>query len=59
MIGDEIVNEAAHVARSEVDPISDTHGSAEYRSKMVGVFAKRAIRQAVLIKTGEIHEATH
>lgn len=47
LIGDEILNEVANVAMSEVDPISDTHGSAEYRRKMVGVFVKRAIQQAV------------
>ncbi len=46
LIGDEVLNEVANVAMSEVDPISDAHGSAEYRRKMVGVFVKRAIRQA-------------
>lgn len=46
LIGEEILNEAATIAMSEVDPISDTHGSAEYRRKMVSVFVKRAIRQA-------------
>ncbi|MBI4525814.1 MAG: xanthine dehydrogenase family protein subunit M [Deltaproteobacteria bacterium] len=46
VIGADVVNEAAYVAMSEVDPVSDTHGSADYRRKMVGVFLKRAIRQA-------------
>lgn len=47
VVTDEIVNEAARVAMSEVDPISDPHGSAEYRRKLVGVFVRRAICQAL------------
>lgn len=52
-IGDEILSEVANVARSEVDPVSDAHGSAEYRRKMVAVFVKRAIRHAVDVSLGQ------
>jgi aerobic carbon-monoxide dehydrogenase medium subunit len=33
------------------DPLSDSHGPAEYKRKMAGVFAKRAIR-ALLYSNG-------
>lgn len=46
-ISEAILNEVGEVAMSEVDPISDAHGTAEYRRRMVAVFVKRAIRQAL------------
>ena len=46
-ISDAILNEVGEVAMSEADPISDAHGTAEYRRRMVAVFVKRAIRQAL------------
>jgi carbon-monoxide dehydrogenase medium subunit len=46
-LSDEIIEEAAAAAAGMADPISDAHGSAEYRKKMVRVFVKRAIKQAV------------
>jgi carbon-monoxide dehydrogenase medium subunit len=46
-LSDEVIEEAAAAAASMADPISDPHASAEYRRKMVRVFVKRAIRQAM------------
>lgn len=37
---------AGEVAMGEVSPISDAHGSADYRRKMVKVFVKRALTEA-------------
>jgi len=46
-ISEAILNEAGEIAMSEVEPITDSHGTAEYRRRMVPVFVKRAIRQAL------------
>ncbi|MGH7833541.1 MAG: FAD binding domain-containing protein [Candidatus Binatia bacterium] len=46
-LSDELVEEAAAAAAAMADPISDAHASAEYRRKMVRVFVKRAIKQAM------------
>jgi carbon-monoxide dehydrogenase medium subunit len=46
-LSDEIIEEAAAAAAAMADPISDAHASAAYRRKMVRVFVKRAIKQAV------------
>lgn len=43
----EIFSEAGEVAGSEVDPIGDIHGSAEYRRDLVRVLTKRALQQAI------------
>ncbi len=40
------INEAADVAAAEVDPISDIHGSGEYRRDLVRAMVRRALRQA-------------
>jgi carbon-monoxide dehydrogenase medium subunit len=40
------LNEAAALAQEQARPMSDSHASAEYRKKMVGVFVKRALRAA-------------
>lgn len=42
-----ILNEAAALAQEQARPMSDSHASAEYRRKMVGVFVKRALRAAL------------
>lgn len=41
------LNEAAALAQEQARPMSDSHASAEYRRKMVGVFVKRALRAAL------------
>jgi len=46
-LNDDVIDEAARAAAAMSDPISDAHASAEYRRKMVRVFVKRAIRQAM------------
>ncbi len=38
---------AANAVRSEVDPVSDIHASAEYRRSVAGVLAERALALAV------------
>lgn len=41
-----LVEESGETAMGEVTPISDAHGSADYRRKMVKVFVKRALTEA-------------
>lgn len=41
------LKEAAALAQEQARPMSDSHASAEYRRKMVGVFVKRALRAAL------------
>lgn len=42
-----IIGDAAQEAASEAQPMSDAHASADYRRKMVAVFTRRALRQAL------------
>jgi carbon-monoxide dehydrogenase medium subunit len=42
------LRDAALTAQTEVDPISDARGSAEYKTEMVGVFVRRALEAACL-----------
>jgi aerobic carbon-monoxide dehydrogenase medium subunit len=44
---DAAIREAAEIASSEADPMTDPHGSAEYRRKMVKVLVRRAILAAM------------
>lgn len=44
---DEVIEEAAQNAMDSCSPISDIRASKEYRSAMVKVFTKRAIKQAL------------
>jgi aerobic carbon-monoxide dehydrogenase medium subunit len=44
---DATIREAAEIASSEADPMTDPHGSAEYRRKMVKVLVRRAISAAM------------
>ena len=46
-IEDNLIDQAAQVASGEAHPISDIHGSATYRRKMVNHLVKRAVRQAL------------
>jgi carbon-monoxide dehydrogenase medium subunit len=41
------IDEAAACAAAASDPITDAHVSADYRRKMVRVFVKRALQQAI------------
>jgi CO/xanthine dehydrogenase FAD-binding subunit len=43
----EAIRAAAEIASSETEPMSDPHGSADYRRKMVKVLVRRAIAAAV------------
>lgn len=43
----EAVREAAAAIGDEIEPISDTHGSADYRRKMARVVARRAVLEAI------------
>lgn len=46
-LDDASIREAAETAATQADPISDPHGSAEYRRKMVKVLVRRAISAAM------------
>ncbi len=46
-VTDEVVEEAAQLAMESCSPISDIRASKEYRSAMVKVFTKRAIKKAL------------
>lgn len=45
-LNDETIRGVAEIAASEADPMTDPHGSAEYRTKMVKVLVRRAITAA-------------
>ena len=44
---DAAIRQAAEIAASEADPMTDPHGSADYRRKMVKVLVRRAISAAM------------
>ena len=46
VLNDDVMSGAGRAAAAEIDCISDWHGSAEYRRRMVGVFVRRAIWSA-------------
>jgi len=46
-ISDEVFEEAGKIASGECKPITDFRATAEYRTDMVRVFTKRALRDAV------------
>jgi carbon-monoxide dehydrogenase medium subunit len=43
VLNDEAIREAGEIASAETEPMTDPHGSAEYRRKMVKVLVRRAI----------------
>lgn len=45
-LNDEAISNAAQLAQSITDPVSDMRGSVEYRAKMAGVMVSRALRLA-------------
>jgi len=46
-VSDELLAEAGVIASGECKPISDIRASAEYRTDLVRVFTKRALRKAI------------
>lgn len=46
-LNDASIREAAEIAAGESDPMSDPHGSADYRRKMVKVLVRRAVLAAL------------
>lgn len=44
---EDVIDEAARAAAAMSDPLSDAHASADYRRKMVRVFVRRAIHEAM------------
>ena len=46
-LGEAAIEEAADKAMTQVDPISDLNGSAEYRRHLTGVLTSRAILKAI------------
>jgi aerobic carbon-monoxide dehydrogenase medium subunit len=52
-ISDALTNAVAAEISAMCDPLSDSHGPAEYKRKMAGVFVKRAIR-ALLSRSAQI-----
>ena len=60
LLGQEItpkaIREAAESVKSEIDPISDVRGSAEYKREMSAVFTRRALEQALARANGWDHE---
>ncbi|MDD4766329.1 MAG: xanthine dehydrogenase family protein subunit M [Desulfotomaculaceae bacterium] len=46
-VSDEVLAEAGVIASGECKPISDIRASAEYRTDLVRIFTKRALRKAI------------
>ena len=44
---DENLEEAGRIASTECHPISDVRASAEYRTDMIRVFTRRALKKAL------------
>ena len=51
-LDDSTIDQAATAAAEMSDPLSDAHASSDYRRKLVRVFVKRAIRQAMMEADG-------
>jgi aerobic carbon-monoxide dehydrogenase medium subunit len=56
-ISDALINAVAAEVSAMCDPLSDSHGPAEYKRKMAGVFVKRAIRALVSSSNVQIRNA--
>jgi carbon-monoxide dehydrogenase medium subunit len=46
-LSDELLGEVAQAAAGAVQPESDMHASADYRRRMTGVLARRALTEAI------------
>ena len=53
-INDSVLNEAANIALTEINPLSDELGSSEYKTHLVSDYLKRAIK--TIINKGANHE---
>jgi len=51
-LSDELLEKAAEAARSEAKPISDIRATAEYRLEIVGVLARRLLKEAYTAARG-------
>jgi len=51
-LSDELLEKAAEAARGEAKPISDIRASAEYRREIVGVLARRLLKEAYAAAKG-------
>lgn len=47
---EDAIEQAAQAATAEARPMSDAHASADYRRRMVAVFTRRALKQALGMK---------
>jgi carbon-monoxide dehydrogenase medium subunit len=48
ILNEDLIDAAASAAMEVCDPLSDAHASADYRRKMVRVFVRRAVKQAMV-----------
>ena len=55
-ISDALINAVAGEVSAMCDPLSDSHGPAEYKRKMAGVFVKRAMRALVSSRSAQIRD---
>ena len=55
-ISDALINAVAVEVSAMCDPLSDSHGPAEYKRKMAGVFVKRAMRALVSSRSAQIRD---
>lgn len=51
--GRDLIDEAAQVAAETVDPMSDIHGSAGYRRRLVSTLTRRVLNEAVGSQRGQ------
>jgi aerobic carbon-monoxide dehydrogenase medium subunit len=48
ILNEDLIDAAASAAMEVCDPLNDAHASADYRRKMVRVFVRRAVKQAMV-----------
>ena len=51
---EDVITQVIAAARGEIDPVSDIHADAEYRTHLVGVLLARAIRDAASSAKGAV-----
>ena len=51
-IGEELLGQAAALARREIDPITDLRTTEHYRRQIIGVYVKRAVSRAAQLAAG-------
>jgi carbon-monoxide dehydrogenase medium subunit len=55
----EVLAEAANMAATEISPISDMRGSADFRRRISAVLVRRALENAIRQATGPANEEEH